>query len=63
MGSTLALAGAGELGIGTLDERILSTDTEAAVRVWGRRESTSHRERSYFGGLVGLLCGQRKVQR
>lgn len=38
-GSTLALAGAGELGIGTLDERILSTDTEAAVRVWGADES------------------------
>lgn len=38
-GTTLSLAGAGELGIGTLDERILSTDTEAAVRVWGADES------------------------
>lgn len=37
-GTTLSLAGAGELGIGTLDERILSTDTEAAVRVWGADE-------------------------
>ena len=51
-GSTLSLAGAGELGIGTLDERILSTDTEAAVRVGSRRESTRHRERSHLGGSL-----------
>jgi hypothetical protein len=38
-GTTLAVAGAGELGIGTLDERTLTTDTLAAVRVWGADES------------------------
>jgi len=38
-GTNLSVAGVGEIGIGTLDERVLSTDTVASVRVWGADES------------------------
>lgn len=38
-GTNLSVAGVGEIGIGTLEERVLSTDTLASVRVWGADES------------------------